>query len=221
MQNIKSRFLFLLLALMVFWSSCTSILYVAPRQVDCTGVSDQKCYLIRRSPGENWVSHYHEIQGLDYEPGFSYKIKVKKEHIKNPPVGASSFRLILVETLDMTDVTEDLDIDDLAGKDWKLEFLKQERVEIGIEKQIPTIRFETDGKISGFGGCNNFFGSFTLNGRTIKNSDIGSTRKFCDGAMDLENAYFKVLEMEFRALFVGGKLILTGDGGNQMIFGYK
>ena len=221
MQHNTFRFLFQLAVLLVILSSCATTIYVAPKQVDCSGVSDQKCYLIRKNIGENWILHYEEIEGLDYEPGFSFKIKVKKERIKNPPADASSFRLILVEVIEKTDVTDDLDIEDLANKEWKLEFLKQDKIEIGIEKQIPTIKFQLDGKVGGFGGCNNFFGNYTLNGRTIMINDTGSTRKFCEGEMELESAYFEVLENEVRALFLEGKLILTGDGGNQMIFGYK
>ena len=221
MQKDKSGILFYLLATLVIWSSCTSTLYVAPKQADCSGVSDQKCYLIRYNPGENWILHYDEISGLDYEPGFSYKLKVKRERVKNPPADASAIKFILVEIYEKTDVTDDISLEDLANKEWKLEFLKQDGVEVGIESQIPTIKFETDGKVNGTGGCNNFFGAFTIDGRTIKISDIGSTRKFCEGDMDLETTYLKGLGIELRALFNEGRLFLTGDGGNQMIFSYK
>ncbi len=210
-----------LLVLSIIWSSCASTIYIAPKQADCTGASDQKCYLIRRNAGENWILHNEEIKGFDYEPGFSYKIKTKKESIKNPLAGTSSFRFILVEVLEKNDVTDDMDIEDLANKEWKLELLKQDRVEVGIETQVPTLKFEADGKVAGFGGCNSFFGSFTLDGRTIKIGDVGTTRKLCEEGMELENAYLKVLGIEVRALFSDSKLILTGDGGNQMIFGYK
>lgn len=220
-RNNKFNILHQIAVLSVFWSSCTSTLYLAPKQVDCSGVSDQKCFLIRNNPGENWILHYDEISGLDYEPGFSYKIKIKKEQVKNPPLDASSVRFILVEILEKTDVTEDLEIDDLTNKVWKLEFLRQNEVEIGIEQQIPTLEFDMQGKVKGFGGCNSFFGSFTVHGRTINIGEIGATRKFCDGEMELENSYFEALGIEARALFSEGKLILTGDAGNQMIFGYK
>lgn len=221
MQKNKISVLFLLFVFLVMWSSCTSTLYVAPKQVECSGVSDQKCFLIRSYPGENWILHYDEISGLDYEPGYSYKIKVKKEHIKNPPLDASSIRLVLIEVLEKTDVTEDLVIEDLANKEWKLEFFKQNDIEIGIEQQIPTLEFDMSGKVKGFGGCNSFFGSFTVDGRTIKIGELGSTRKFCQGEMELEGSYFEVLGIEARGLFSEGKLILTGDGGNQLIYGYK
>ena len=221
MQKNKSWLPLFLLAILVFWSSCASTIYVAPKQADCSGVSDQKCYLIRKSPEENWVLQNSDIDGLYYEPGFSYKIKVKRERVKNPPADGASFKTVLVEVYEKTDVTDDLDIEDLAKKEWKLEFLKQDGIEVGIEKQIPTLKFDVSGKLTGTGGCNNFFGNFTMDGRTISIGELGSSRKFCEGEMDLETSFLKGLDIELRALFSEGKLILTGDGGNQMIFGYE
>ena len=134
---------------------------------------------------------------------------------------ASSFKYDLVEVLEKKDVTEDLAIEDLLDKDWKLEYLKSNNTQIGIEKNVPTLIFGTDAKVSGNGGCNNFFGTFKLDGRSLNIGELGSTRMMCEGNMELEDAYLKVLSIEMRALFSDGKLILTGDDGNQMIFRYK
>jgi heat shock protein HslJ len=216
----KSVFLLTALFLTMGFYSCTSTLYLAPKQVECTAVSDQKCYLIRRSTEENWILHYDEISGLEYEPGFSYKIKVKTVKIKNPPADGSTMKYDLVEVLEKKDVTDDIAMEDLLDKEWKLEFLKSNNTQIGIEKSIPTLRFGTDAKISGNGGCNNFFGTFKLDGRGLKVGDLGSTRMMCEENMELEDAYLKVLALELRALFSEGKLILSGDDGNQMIFSY-
>jgi len=218
-QGFAQKVFFLVLASVCY--SCASTLYVAPKQVDCTGVSDQQCYLIRSSTTGNWILHYQDIQGLDYEPGFSYRIKVKKEHIKNTPLDGSALKYTLVEVLEKKDVTEDIAMEDLADKEWKLEYLKSNNTQFGIEAKVPTLKFTMDGKVSGNGGCNNFFGNFTLDGRTILIGDIGATKMMCEDTMELEDAYFTVLSIETRALFSEGKLILTGDGGNQMIFGYS
>jgi heat shock protein HslJ len=43
----------------------------------------------------------------------------------------------------------------------------------------------------------------------------------CEASMELEQAFMKILSGELRGLFNEGKLILSGDTGNQMIFGYK
>ena len=86
---------------------------------------------------------------------------------------------------------------------------------------VPTINFSEEGKFSGNGACNNFFGSYTLNGRTIKFGEIGSTRMMCAEGMELEQSYFSVLSGELRGLFSEGQLILSRDGGNRLVFSYK
>lgn len=207
--------------LLVLPTACTSVLYVAPKRADCTSVSDQYCYLIRSSPEGNWVMHYQEIKGLDYEPGFSYKLKVKKESVKKSEASVGTLRYSMIELMEKRDVTANIVVEDLFGKEWKLEFLKTTGTQFLPDEKIPVLRFEEDGKIGGFGGCNNYFGGYSVIGRTIKVGDIGATKMHCEDAMELETTYFKVLSMELRALFSDGRLILSADGGNQMIFGYK
>lgn len=202
-------------------SSCTSILYVAPRQADCTEMPVQKCFLIRSSSVGNWILHNEKINGFDYEPGFSYTLKVKREHVKNPPLGASSINYVLVEIVEKKDVTDDIEREDLVDKEWKLEYLSQDGIQTNIEDKIPTLRFSIDGKINGMGGCNNYFGSYNLSGRTIRIGEIGATRMICDEGSELEGTYLSVLGLELRGLFSEGKLILSADHGNRLIFGYK
>ena len=202
-------------------TACTSVLYVAPKRADCTAVSDQFCYLIRSNPEGNWVMHYQEINGLDYEPGFSYKIRVKKETVKGSQAFEPSLRYTMVELIEKRDVTNDIIIEDLMGKEWKLEYLKTPGVQFLPDEKVPVLRFGEDGKIGGYGGCNNYFGGYTIAGRTIKAGELGSTKMYCEESMELESTYLKVLSMELRALFSDKKLILTADGGNQMIFGFE
>ena len=165
--------------------------------------------------------HYQEIQGLDYELGYSYKIKVKKENIKNVPMDGTSYIYHVVDVIEKRDVTEDLALEDLLDKEWELEYLNLNTVQYGVEDKVPTLKFEREGKAGGFGGCNNFFSAFTVDGRTIQLGDIGSTRMMCEGSMELEQAYFQFLGFEMRAIFSDGKLVLSTDGGNRMILGLK
>jgi putative lipoprotein len=123
--------------------------------------------------------------------------------------------------LDKRDVTDDLVPEDLLDKEWKLEYMKSEGMQYGMEDIIPTLNFSNDGKVNGFAGCNNYFGNYDIDGRTIAFGEIGSTRMHCEASMELEQAFMKILSGELRGLFNEGKLILSGDTGNQMIFGYK
>ncbi|MCG8309152.1 MAG: META domain-containing protein [Cytophagales bacterium] len=205
----------------LFTYSCTYNLYVAPKQVDCTGATAQKCYLIRSTSTGNWIMHYQDIQGFDYELGFSYKIKVRKENIKKAPSDGSTFRYILVEVLEQKDVAENIAVSDLLDKDWQLEYLIWNHTQYRVEEQPPVLKFEKDGKVSGNGGCNNLFSSFTLDGRTINMAEVGSTRMMCESGMEMEEVFMKILELELRAIFDDGKLVLSADSGNKLIFNRK
>ena len=70
--------------------------------------------------------HYQEIKGLDYELGFSYKVKVKKEKMERVPLDGTSYQYNVVEVLEKKDVTTSIALEDLMDKEWKLEYLKWE-----------------------------------------------------------------------------------------------
>lgn len=44
-----------------------------------------------------------------------------------------------------------------------------------------------DGKLSGFSGCNNYFGSFIVSGNTIHFAGVAMTKMYCKEAMEVEN----------------------------------
>jgi heat shock protein HslJ len=218
MKN-QMRRLFILLGFSYIMVSCTTILYVAPRQTECTEGAGNPCYLIRHKPEGNWVIHEKPIDGLEYEQGFSYKIKVKKAG--NGVSLRTEIDYTVVEVLEKTDATDDILPEDLQSKEWTLESMRVSETIFTPEDAAPTLIFSDDDKISGFAGCNRFFGSYAVSGRVITFSNLGATKMFCDEAMSLEDAYLKLLSGERRALFSDSKLILTGDDGNQMIFRYK
>ena len=57
-----------------------------------------------------------------------------------------------------------------------------------------TLKFDKDTKtVSGFAGCNNFFGSFTAENGSLTFSKMGSTRKMCFG--DANKIEAKTLEL--------------------------
>ena len=49
-------------------------------------------------------------------------------------------------------------------------------------------------KITGKGGCNNFFGKYELEGDRISMSKIGATRMYCQEASKFETKYLRALE---------------------------
>lgn len=76
-----------------------------------------------------------------------------------------------------------------------------------------TIAFK-NGKVSGTGGCNRYFGTFTLDGKAVDFGPIGSTLMACEQAiMDDERAFFDALESATKAKAKGKTLTITGPDG--------
>jgi hypothetical protein len=93
----------LLLAAMIAVASCAdprSILYVGPERVECTGVGPQLCLLVKERPDADWEYFYEGLEGFAYEPGYTYKLLVRKGRVENPAADASSIRWRLIRILE-------------------------------------------------------------------------------------------------------------------------
>ena len=90
-------------------------------------------------------------------------------------------------------VTADIGIE---GPKWTLVEVIDAPVSIQPGERRPFIIFDaTNGQASGFAGCNNFFGSYELDGSSLKFGMIGATRMFCEGAAgELEMRFMELLE---------------------------
>jgi heat shock protein HslJ len=97
---------------------------------------------------------------------------------------------------------------DLAGSEWGFENSNQR-----------FIRFQMDGKISGHGGCNRFFGSYEIeNNSKLSFSPIGSTKMACaQPVMQKEFEFFKVLENTTFMNLNGLQLSLLGKDGQVLV----
>ena len=104
--------------------------------------------------------------------------------------------------------------DPLAGTSWRLVELNGQPV-IGTEPL--TLNFGTDGRVSGYGGCNQFSGEYRQNGASLRIGPLLSTRRAClEPALNTqETAYFQALESTTRYSIEGGQLVLYR--GNQVI----
>ena len=69
--------------------------------------------------------------------------------------------------------------------------------------------------IGGFGGCNRYFGSYTLEGDALKVSGLGSTKRACPPPeMELESRFLERLGAARYLRLEGSTLTLTGDRGD-------
>ena len=78
------------------------------------------------------------------------------------------------------------------------------------------VQFKPDGEISGNGGCNQFFGGYTVSGNHIKIGPIASTRKGCPGLLLAEAALFATLEAAKSFEQHGATLVLFDAAGAKL-----
>jgi heat shock protein HslJ len=84
---------------------------------------------------------------------------------------------------------------DLAGTSWKITGVNtgSALVSSALTESL-TIDFGTEGSVTGNGGCNNFKGTYELEGGTITFSEFASTMKGCDAeVMEMEDKYLAAL----------------------------
>lgn len=84
-------------------------------------------------------------------------------------------------------------------------------------KRAPTIAFAADGKVSGFSGCNRFFGGYEQSGDKLSFSALAGTRMACkNDAMKVEQGFLDMLAKVARSRREGGKLVLLDAAGRKL-----
>jgi heat shock protein HslJ len=102
----------------------------------------------------------------------------------------------------------------LAGSEWRPTEIAG--VEIAEDTEI-FVSFE-DGEVTGNGGCNQFFGSYKIEGGAIAFGPIASTKMLCpDPVQQNEDHLFEVLSQIAGFRRDGTELELTAEAGEPLV----
>ncbi len=107
--------------------------------------------------------------------------------------------------------------DELEGRTWvATELVVDGSAVAPIEGTVITANFE-DGGVSGIASCNNYFGSYTVDGDSLTFGPLGSTLMACEGPIqDQETAYLTLLS-QVDAYAVDGDTLTLRSGGADII----
>lgn len=200
-------------------------LFVGPELVDCVGVGPMKCMQVKEDPNGDYLLFYSPIEGFEFEPGNEYELRVRVETIPNPPADASSLRYVLTEQVSKTPVSGELESATmekttvLEGTLWQMISLldAEGNTVAALPGSEVTAEFK-DGRVGGRGGCNNFFGSYTLDGDALTVSQLGSTMMACpEGLMRQEQAYFTALQSAATYAIEGEQLQVMNAAGETVL----
>jgi len=100
----------------------------------------------------------------------------------------------------------------LAGSEWQVRDFAGEAINVEA-----WIAFKADGTVSGFGGCNQFKGSYIKDGRSLGFSPIAATMMACpETKMRVEQTLFKALDATHEVVATHLLLALFDDAGTLL-----
>ncbi|MFN8473148.1 MAG: META domain-containing protein [Anaerolineae bacterium] len=107
----------------------------------------------------------------------------------------------------------------LEGQLWKLTaFANAQGALTNVPANTRTTLEFNNGQVSGNAGCNNYFGSYSVNGNQIMISEVAATMKACaQPIMTLEQAYFKALQAAATFKITGDTLELMNNAGKTTL----
>ncbi|MDX1413703.1 MAG: META domain-containing protein, partial [Candidatus Promineifilaceae bacterium] len=197
-------------------------MYVGPEEVECVGVGPQTCLQVKLSPDSEYTLFYDHIDGFEHQPGFAYELLVLVEPVENPPADASTLRYTLIEEVGRTPMETETEVEEtksLEGTTWSLiSYLTPNGESLNVlpDTRI-TIEFK-DGQIAGSAGCNNYFGTYELNGDALSIGPTGSSMRFCEPeeVMLQETAYLALLSTVTSYEIAGDQLQLKNEAGDNV-----
>ncbi len=106
----------------------------------------------------------------------------------------------------VTHAKADRPLYDLAGSEW------------GSKSDSGQfVQFRANGELSGSGGCNNFFGTYDLNGTVLTIGPLASTKKMCPAGMEDERDFLQALQNARRVDATHLTLNLYGENGTKLL----
>ncbi len=176
----NSKFGILSVCVLLFFSCAKEdekTIFINDIMVNCVGVSPQKCFQIKENESDPWYNYYGNIEGFDFEPGYTYKLKVRVVKVENPAADQLSEAFVLLDVLKKTKVEIDKSALTIDQGSWLVTHINNK----SDFKRNPTLTVTLpQGQVQGSTSCNKFFGNVEIGSNTFKTHKIASTKMMCD-----------------------------------------
>lgn len=105
----------------------------------------------------------------------------------------------------------------LVGTNWQANGINNGRNAVVslVAGTSVTLQFQSDGRLAGSAGCNNYTAAYEADSSRIRISGAAATRKMCagEGVMEQEQAFLRALEAATTVRIEGNRLELRDDKG--------
>ncbi len=101
---------------------------------------------------------------------------------------------------------------EIVGKKWKLVEIVLDGLSMqDVAKAGAEIVLEKDQRAHGYGGCNRFFGKYSIENGILRFENLASTKMYCMETMPIEDAFFKAIYLVRNLGHDGDRLVLRSD----------
>lgn len=100
---------------------------------------------------------------------------------------------LLLSACSTNSLEKENNMENLVLENSKFQAIELNNIAVKNSEKVAFISFESDSKIHGNLGCNNFFGSYQLNKNELNLAQVGSTMMMCQN-MDTEREFLDVLQ---------------------------
>ncbi len=218
MKSTKQLLIIITLILMTMSCSTTSeTFWVRGVKTPCDmGAGKGECLNVYKGSSldmAEWTNFYDGIEGFEFKPGVTQKIRVTKKKLKKSeiPADGSAFKYSLEKVLE----SEEDKSSEIAGK-WVVTTINGNP--INRMAKLPFIHLDVENKhISGFDGCNNLNGMIeNISSVNIKMGPIAATKKMCVD-MTVADAFQKALNTVVAYDLQEGALNMYDDNRNIVL----
>lgn len=204
------NFLFVVccLSFVVGFAQTKKTFYIADRLVTC----DKKdCLQIKEKKKGEWQTITDTINGLHYEEGFEYKVKVVEG------TGLIKYTLLKLSSKKKTGYNPAIR---LENKKWVLKTMFDSISFMSLGDTIVYINIDVaHNRLSGHGVCNKLKGELKAEGKNISFSNLSYTKMKCvDQGNIMEKIVTNLLEVTNTYQLKGSQLILYSSKGSYLVF---
>lgn len=102
----------------------------------------------------------------------------------------------------------------ITDNEWLLKTMEIDGVPYVLTADNPTIMFSDSNSVTGFGGCNRFFGNYELDGSALNIELKGSTKAMCAN-LYIEDALFGLLQNVSYYEIDNGQLVISSSNAKE------
>lgn len=108
-----------------------------------------------------------------------------------------------------------------VGTTWKLVTFSAADPAQAVPAEVEITATFAEGKITGSGGCNSYFGEYIVEAGRVTVANVGATKMACEGAMELEQRFFAEIANPRIVVVDENQLRLVSDNGTLVFEAVK